>query len=714
MLHRANSDAGQRLRRAKSGSSIHQRRSEPVQASLHPEHAGVAAIEAYRRAFQLAAVMPPPRTQQRGGTQTKRRSEGSHFEESRNGNRGGVVKPSNLIKRQAKRSDQRSSSQAGLHHQSEASEVRIVTQPRRVVDTRLQDAENTRPSHRTQTQPQARLIRKSKSMYLDKQQTQHNLPVDTTVRDGGSLGKKSRNTSVQRTPQSLEQWPIVSSGQRGPSFAVGSQNHACSADIETETARDVLFQESHKRRLRASASFTDPLRRKLGKSVGRSGTTTAHDNTIPPFNIGYNGDPGIDSASSVPVEQTGLPTSVQLPRQRNVSDTIKNKFRRIFGKEKRVQTAFPAQHVSAKQFHFEVYTPDPEEESFHLPHPRRPPPLPPVDTTSGSVNDTRKCSSQSTDTAIDSQTNRSRVTSWADSTVAGTVRSMGNPKRLTSINELPSRMSQASVPSHGRSSMLGRALRFPTRRSSGMSSSRTSEDSQKLYDALRVQIQDDNPWERTSTDVIACGGTESRQASGSGTEREKFHTATLTGLQPATHSPTIRTVTPEAIVEAAFTRSKDHINSEVCQLAENGLSQRSAEHRAKRQQKALNRWQETLNDESPVASRALRVSNEFNPYRLGSLPTSPQMDYLPMVIRHPEVSHDQLPTQRRGVSPHTQAISPSVYSREADAPQSTRSNSPMPNIGTIVTITGREVKRYSLESPDKRTARVYVNRPSQD
>jgi len=358
------------------------------------------------------------------------------------------------------------------------------------------------------------------------------------------------------------------------------------------------------------------------------------------------------------------------------------------------------------------YTPDPEEESFHLPHPRRPPPSPPADTISGSADDTRKSSSQSTDTAINSQTDRSRVTSWADSTIAGTIRSMGNPKRLSSIDELPSRMSQASVPGHSRSAILGRALRFPTRKSSDINSGRTSEDTQELHDALRAQIQNENPWSRPSINVGMCE-IEHRKVSKPAAEMDRVRTTNVVGLQPTAHSPTIRTVTPEA-TKGISTRANDNVDSEVHQTVGNGYLHRSAERRAKRQQRASNRWQETLTDESPVASRALNASNEYNPYRLGSLPTSPQTDYLPMAVRCAKTSHEELPIKTAGTSSRMQTISPSVYSRKADAPLSTRSNSPMPNIGTIVTITGREIKRYSLESPDKRTARVYVNRPSQD
>jgi len=699
MLHRANSDAGNRLRRAKSGSSIHQRRSEPIQAPLHPEHASVAAIEAYRRAFQASTDMPPRMgVQHPGRPRAKGKSEGVHFEENRNGRRIDRAKTNHDAEAQLKKPDRHNGRQTNERTAADGDVTRTIMQPRRAIDTTPQ---NRSGSHESSSQPQSRLIRKSKSMQYDQHQVRYTPLAEKPIQDKHVLRKKTDCVSIQHTPQSCQ--------ARATSVPRPLSPHVDGAGSaeDKDRARDDLLQATHKRRLRTSTSFTDPFMRKFSRATSRAGSTIAYDNTVPPFNLGHE---TVESVPPIPKIPSNVHVNEALPKQRNVSDSIKNKFRRIFGKEKRVQTAFPAQHVAAKQFHFDVYTPDPEEESFHLPYPRRPPPSPPAGSRPDSADDTRKYSSQSTDTAINSQMDRSRVTSWTDSTVAGTIRSVGNPKRLSSINELPSRVAKANASSPERSSMLGRALRLPHRKPSRQSSMRTSTDSQKLYDALRGQIRD-KPWVEPNTGVVLGDETISPEAENAYPKKVELSAPCDTGHQPAAHSPTIRTVTPENF---------QHKSEQVCEGADRWeppaqeSSQLDADRRARRQQRAANRWQETLNGESPMTSRALKASAEYNPYKLGSLPTSPQADYLPIAIRHAEPKCEPFSVKTTDAASRVQTISPSVYSRETDGPRSTRSNSPMPNIGTIVTITGREVKRYSLDSPDKKKSRMSRGQASQD
>ena len=94
MLPRSNSTAADRLRRAKStsshpsSSSCFTRTSAASDPSVAKEHAEAAALEAYYRArHHDHAVLPPAPKPQRRQSQSRVRTEGSHFEDARLGRR---------------------------------------------------------------------------------------------------------------------------------------------------------------------------------------------------------------------------------------------------------------------------------------------------------------------------------------------------------------------------------------------------------------------------------------------------------------------------------------------------------------------------------------------------------------------------------------------------------------------------------------------------
>jgi len=135
MLHRASSDAGYRLRRAKSGHSVIDRQSDSNQVPLHPEHAEKAAVEAYRRAHHAQNLMTEPRSLQKHSGPAKGRSEGSHFNQSRAGGRIGRSR-ANTVPDNAPKAAQRSSNRAALKSIGDEDDTKTITRPRHVVDTR--------------------------------------------------------------------------------------------------------------------------------------------------------------------------------------------------------------------------------------------------------------------------------------------------------------------------------------------------------------------------------------------------------------------------------------------------------------------------------------------------------------------------------------------------------------------------------------------------
>ena len=113
MLSRSNSNAAERLRRAKSTSSAHttfsghHRTSTSIDPFVTRQHAEVAAAEAYRRAWQAPEPAQSDGREARPAPQRRRsqktgRTEGSHFEDARLGRRRSMsVKPQSKPSRPA-------------------------------------------------------------------------------------------------------------------------------------------------------------------------------------------------------------------------------------------------------------------------------------------------------------------------------------------------------------------------------------------------------------------------------------------------------------------------------------------------------------------------------------------------------------------------------------------------------------------------------------
>jgi len=515
----------------------------------------------------------------------------------------------------------------------------------------------------------------------------------------GSVAQRDsvQQVSLQRSPDRMQKGSDASQSKR----CISSHHSTLVASRQSQPydqfVEHVDQQDSQRCRPRPSSSILDPLKRKLGKSSSQPVSVISYDSSLPPFNSA-NVD-GLDQEEFILKPRTPSTEILPMPKQRNVSDSFKNKFRRMLKLDKRSQTTFPAQHVPSKQFHFNVYTPADETGNFDFGPPQRAPPTPPGDQHNNSIADHRQYSNQSSDDSRGSQGERSRVTSWTDSTVDGNTRGSVVQKRLSSIDELPSRQRQATSSDHEKGSLLGRKIRLASRKHGQTEVGRSSEDSQKLYEALSQEILHGGHQDRTSLDVAVCGESVPREpVSFDKVNKELTYD---NGYAALSQSPTIRTVTPESPVKSIPTAGSKEVQKTIPAETSNDLYS-DPDLRARRLQKAQNRWQQTLKNESPITSRALRASEETDPYRLGSLPTSPQSAYLPMSVRHGRDNEDPFARHKSTDSREQErfTISPSVYSREPGA-TSTRSNSPIPNIGTVITVTGREVKRYSLDSPSK-------------
>lgn len=745
MLSRGNSDAGQRLRRAKSASSVHHYRSEPSQIPLDHRHAEVAAVEAFRRHNQQAALMSQAQKSAQAGQghrKKERSSEGSHFEKSRSGARIGTSYAGGPSRSQSKMG-KRKASGAAHKTSSEEQETTTITRPRRVVDTNAtQDNNNKRSSGSAGDRLNHRSIRKVKSMYgpsTEPSMMQDRLRPESAAAHLDGMGDRALDHAQYHG--SLGQ--VNTSGQRH----IFRKPVASSTNTEKlkAQARDSHLQAFHKNRLRAKSSFIDPFKARLRKPSLPQLRSFNVDSSIPPFNLANYSD---DVFASLP--KNDAPRAIIAPRPRVLSDSIKSRFKRIIGISKRVQTFLPAQHVTATQFHFETERTTDDTESSILLAPNRPAPVPPCPPFPEGTSSSRNTSSGTTASANASHAAHSRVTSWTNSTTVDSIRTLpSQQKGLLSINEAISPDENGSSTSRDRRSLFGRALRFPLGQQSRTDANRTSEESQCLYDALRKQIGDLDTLDRTSLEGIINGSPVPPEP------------VLIEQIVPPAQTPTkefgpipspertIRTITTETSNDDLRRRFQDSEYQGSVSPAEADIDYSNMEELvpdvqppanapmppastkrpgalqafspdperlARRHEKAQNRWQSPLQEGSPVLSRAIRYSTDDNPYELRPFPSLVPPSDLPTAIHHDPIRH--IVAENEGIDAATKpapsrghVISPSVYSQKTA--DSTRASTP--HRGTFVTITGRDIKTYTIsptreQEPNGRSARPHGSR----
>ena len=756
MLSRANSSAGTRLRRAKSSSSVHHKVHDIHTPAVDPRHAEMAAVEAYRRARKhddSSSRTQSSSNPQKRQNKTSRRSEGSHFEDSRSGKRMGVSRPKGPSRSGSVKHSEVSleplSHTAALDH-----EETVITRPRRVVDTAPEPAIGlTRQDSLRHSTAASRSVRKAKSAYYEQPYMDEDTVHSTRTRYSMPYPDTPYRTAIERVQRCSDPGDPVT--LPNPDARKPTPREMQTDETIKVAAWDAYLQDFHQRKVRVRKSFIAPIKKRLVKEVLPI-DQVHYDASVPPFNFASESDdvfspplPEVEAANDLQVDRTR--------KTRTVSDSLKVKFKRLMGISKRVQSTLPAQHVEAQHLHFD---PHPKCETTEATSNGYSLSLPTQAFSSPSTTQTRKSSSRSGHSDGDAATMKSRVTSWTNSTGGGTIRTSGQGAPLCSIDE--SGMLDQPGPESRHGSFLGRALRLPLRRNSRADLNRSSEDSQRLYDALQKQIQ--GPEENTiagmettinsQTVATECVLKEYLEPPYRGDiENKSAVEEQLTKVPP---EATIRPVAPEVLHrdsfssgpmeapnrpppkppirvtrEASWMRSARRSLPSQTQKIKNEVSDASVSHkeqpdtvipsqeqRASRLGRSQNRWQAALEDQSTYSPRAMDYHPDDDPYRLRSVSATPQDEYLPVAVRH-TTCENALPSLQapRSVIPNenarNQVISPSVYSRTSGHRSITPDGGLLKGQGTYITVTGREVKRYSLDSPAKSVRdECYIVKPS--
>jgi hypothetical protein len=734
MLSRSNTTTSDRARRARSTVSMQaarQRSSATSDPLVIRRNAEAAATEAYRRAQPAEPpncldYRPAPAMLHRRRSQVTGRSEGSHLEDARLGRRRST----------ARREEAKSTP---LPRQRPHSEQ---------VPTVMKENE-TRAKRTTFVQPQSAAKSTHRNEGLNPVATSHFRDSNFEYSNGSPAARTTsaksevRGSSIPQTPRhtdkSYDDGISVTYTEPQP-YATGTkaESHISSRRVsirETQTdeeiitlARDRQLQESQQHKLRERKSFFGSLQMLQKRDRHSEPPGIVYDSSLPPFNYADDSliaplPPTHDFAPSVPY----LDASVVLERKtRAFSISVKGKFKKLLRKASRLPSGLMMQHAD-------------KESNSHLivDHDD----LMGIDTTSvltdpfvvhgsplapGRATGNRILSASNDGNASidgESAADRSRVTSWTNSTAAGTSSTYANTASTSVADEHGRLVSDKSRPAlRKKSSFFGRAVQNRLRKVS-RADLKSSEDSQALFTALRERIlPQDEKADQAESNASLASWTSSALSTLPSQKRADSLASSVRGP-----SLTIRTVSPDMnyfqiqtmspVVEASperdaahdeaadHTPTADHFGSRSKRMLVQA-DPPSPERIARRVQQSQARWKSALHGNSAASNgKVASAYDDDSPYELPSLSRNPYADN--------EVDTGGLPRHARVHAPpagfREGLLSPSVYSRATDG-TSPQPVTPEPS-GTKVTITSREVKRYDI-SPSKKNI-VTAQRPIQ-
>lgn len=287
-----------------------------------------------------------------------------------------------------------------------------------------------------------RKLRKSKSMFSPRNLSASHLDnalKPTASRPGGNV-QSSVPTNRQRR---------VHEGSRlGRSFSFLRQDdHIPSNPVCGDTAQNEavgLAREEYFRQLERQKWDGNPLK---GKAAVRRHSQKTFQKTVRTSSMNSHGSPSEvpTGSSKALLEGRGVSS-----KARDLSSSFKNRLRRVFNRSSESEATFPAQHLQATRLHFGDST---TPYAWSGGQGRSAEPLNHTHVSSAqhiaTLQISRRRASPANDmyggnNDVDVDDNKSRVTSWTNSTAADTLATRQNsaPKRLSIIQE------NSSVPLH--------------------------------------------------------------------------------------------------------------------------------------------------------------------------------------------------------------------------------------------------------------------------
>ncbi|KAF2743273.1 hypothetical protein M011DRAFT_222797 [Sporormia fimetaria CBS 119925] len=462
MLSRKSSDAGTRLRRSKSTTTTHTHRfaaPEPLNLEVAQKHAVAAATTAFVRAHAGGVT-----ERNHGRTIEIRRAQS---------NNGRKAQGHRFLQREASlRSADAQKAGRSVGHRSHVSAAAIekftvsaVTPgTERSLDTQpsMASSENLRPSsqpkpHRPNASSSlaSQQIRKARSMYYASSvQTgspvprppvkylttpptsprHENPPLSPCTGDGSLLSAQAAHGHANEHTKSAS-LPLVS--PRVPVTVV--PNEAMNRE------RDRYLKDFQQRQVKQKPSlFLAPFKKRQDKGK---------EKLAPPVQPSMATDPGTTEGSP----DTALPEFRPLREKRSISDSLRSKFKKVFGRVSNKPSTVPAQQTKASRDYFGYHShrssapnaglsgleiPSPDEHTLRRARSRS-------SSLDGGRAALMRPSSRGSTRSLHSEVNMSnatsRVTSWSNSSVGDTLTQRAL-KRLTVIHEAKDSIS--SDPGH--------------------------------------------------------------------------------------------------------------------------------------------------------------------------------------------------------------------------------------------------------------------------
>ncbi|KAF2086353.1 hypothetical protein K490DRAFT_66906 [Saccharata proteae CBS 121410] len=487
MLSRAQTDAGTRLRRAKSSVSVHSQprsspRAEPIDPVVAREHATAAALSAFERAYAVDranAAADRRYGPSRQKSSASRTSQGSHFPSRetsfRSGRDAAAAQRGRVSPKPRRPSHERKHARAFANVNTPHAAMRNeVNRPPKESFTSLPPPLPL-PAHVSPQVPSASTapvtpirqnVRKSRSMY-------------------NSLGL-GRNTSKARETASLDAHRYMSQAfddkdlTMTTDYTTASSFTSPAADAkdaiklaEIAAARDKYLQDFQQTKLRSRPSFMTPFRKYSGKHGPKSNVT--YDDPLP-------------ESSEPMMDMSRLPIVKNEDKGRSISNSLKSKIKRVFRKTSNTSVGLPVQQVTASSMHFgDSVLPSPRPPSGvpftgYGEFSKLPSVLP--DTSPDPQSQSRVSSGGQARSDGEVSNTKSRVTSWTNSSAGNSI-STRDSKRLSIIPENGVGMLRRQA-----SSLLRRApFKKPLHSQSIADDLDSSVDTQGVYTALKMRLQ---------------------------------------------------------------------------------------------------------------------------------------------------------------------------------------------------------------------------------
>lgn len=740
MLSRSNSNAVDRIRRAKSTSSTHTTSSGPRPVYLQSDpfvtrqQAEIAALEAFYRAQQQQQQQQPdtacpeyravacPKLERRR-SRTSGRTEGGHFEETRLGRRKSRVKRDDSAASRA--SPTRRVPQSQSTSESYEDE-KVIIRKRSVIPPN-----SSAPNNYSLPSSSSRHVRKSQAEYKDGSPVQRNSSAFKEQRSTFHLnGARNEQADAYRSNIStalywLEQDPVPVPATQTQALSTGETQ---TGEEAVALARDRCLQDFQQKKVRERKSFIlGPLQKRKSSNFQHS-SSNDYDKSLPPFN--YADESMLPPPPPLPRELPVLAVVSQHEKKsRNFSESLKGRLKKVFRRTSRIPTELPAQQIEGKHFYFTT------DSTLSAPEASNDTAEDPFVTSCADYQltaaepklDYAKCRHS----VAGQSTTNSRFTSWTNSTTAGTWSTRpDDDDQNESVDECGKLTRSDSVSTLRKAtSFFGRPIKSKLRKPS-KAELRSSEASADLYTALQERINPSEsasqiidveqlPTPKISSDLATL---PSQQRAGSSiSNHDHWQAPTIRSVTPDVFdlrvdklSPVTEVLSPNTALQHFAGESTS--NGEQSDLTPRSRLQRrpaikaptpSKEQIARRIERSKNRWQSPLDELSPPPTRHTRVAMEDNPYELRSLSRN----------LHQPTASNGLPhhakVNQESIEEREKVVSPSIYSRATDG-LSPQSETCKEAGETMITITGHEVMSYSISPKKPDVPAVQSVRPSHE